>query len=147
MKKKILLSLLCLTLSIGVIGCGKTEAKEAPSEPAKVETPQKTNIDGEYTQKSDEDDIMTAEVKDGVITVNWYTKSDETKALYWKGTCDSEFDGTTYEWTSTGDTDTMSSAMLASQDSEKKFKYEDGIISFEMSMLGVTSKIKLEPVE
>lgn len=85
-------------------------------------------------------DNMTANVTDAFIEVNW--SSADVTGLYWKGT----FQATANNGdkiVSIGDTEAMSMAMLASQDSEKEFVYEKESITFKRTVAGVVQMVRL----
>ena len=67
----------------------------------------------------------------------------DTKSLYWKGTYQAPAAAGDWKWTSQGDTETMASALLASQDATKDFTYSeaDGV-SWETTALGTTITVK-----
>ena len=53
------------------------------------------------------------------------TGSAPTQSLYWKGTYQAPATQPRLKWTSQGDTETMASALLASQDATKDFTYSE----------------------
>ena len=73
--------------------------------------------------------------------VDWI--GTDTKSLYWKGTYQAPAAAGDWKWTSQGDTETMASALLASQDATKDFTYSeaDGV-SWETTALGTTITVK-----
>lgn len=94
--------------------------------------------------RSSDDSWQEAVIEDGEITINWMS-SDGTSALYWVGSYEPPTeDVDEYTWESVGDTESMSTALLASGDESKTFVYSDGRLSYEASMLGVTVTVELE---
>jgi hypothetical protein len=90
------------------------------------------------------DPRMTAVVADSTVTVLWDT--GEEKALYWKGTFNtSKTVGDGGVVVSQGDHNAMESSLMGSQDDSKSFVYKDGTLQFELTVLGVTQTIKLDP--
>ncbi len=117
---------------------GKTEAPAEETQPITV------NLDGEWEQsnKNDENNYQVATIQDGVITVNWV--APDAKSLYWVGTAPVTADSDTFIWTSEGDIESMSTALLASQDSTKEFSYDNGVIRYEVTAMGMTIAVHLE---
>lgn len=111
----------------------------APAEPL--------DLTGEWkqTNSKSEDSYQSASIADGVITVNWVSEADSSTSLYWVGSYEAPTGSEdSYAWTSKGDTEQMAKALLASGDDAKDFSYENGVLSYEVSALGVTTTVKLE---
>ena len=94
---------------------------------------------------SSSDGYQAAVITDNVIEVYWVDKTTETESLYWAGS----FKAPTttdepYSWVSTNDKSRTDYALLASGDSTKTFTYQDGQISYRVSLLGTTKTVKLE---
>ena len=74
-------------------------------------------------------------------------EEDDTKALYWAGTFVApETADEPYTWDSENDKEKTDMALLASGDDTKTFTYENGQLSYDASMMGVTQTVKLEKV-
>jgi hypothetical protein len=117
---------LFVMLPIVFSGCGSS-VNHAPK-----------SVDGMW--KSDSP-VMTAHISHGAIQI--YFVNGDTKSLYWKGTFNtSASDGS--HILSKGDTETMDSSLMASEDSTKKFVYKNGELSFPFSILGTSKTVKLE---
>jgi hypothetical protein len=87
---------------------------------------------------------MVATVSENAIEIMWETP--DTTALYWKGTFEAPaaVSNTNRLWiTSNGDTAAMENSLLASRDPTKRFTYEDGMLSFPLTVMGVTTTIKM----
>lgn len=86
---------------------------------------------------------MIATVTDSTIEIMW--KTEDTTALYWKGSFNApaNFSGENTVITSDGDLAAMENSILASRHKTKTFTYDDGELSFELTVMGVTKTIKL----
>ena len=139
--KKVTTLLLALCLTIGLVACGgdkKTEEKK--TEPL--------SLVGEWQEAQQNSTYHIATITDDTIKVYWYTPKDETKALYWEGTYEPpKDDAKTYEWTSKANREALDSSLLASRDSEKKFAYDGKYLTYEVTAMGVTKKVRLEKVK
>ena len=142
--KKILMTLGCLFIAITLTACGEkaTESQETQ------ESNEPLNLYGTWTQTNSNSATSYQEAiisEDGTITINWIDEEDDSKALYWAGSFEAPTTSDdTYSWTSTNDKEQTETALLASGDDTKDFKYENGVISYEASALGSTMTIELE---
>lgn len=136
MKKIIGLVLSMAMIFIMFTACGGGEEAK-PEEPL--------DLTGTWIQEDAENETyQTAVIKDGTIEINWISEEDETEALYWIGTYAAPTEAAEeYTWTSEGDTETMASALLASQDETKEFTYIDSKLTYKTSAMGVTTTVKL----
>lgn len=142
-----------LTLSAcgGSTSNESTGASNQPTSSAEVAepTPEPTpepapDLTGVWTQVDAGDSYQQATIQGDTIEINWIS-SDGTTALYWAGSYTApETAAEPYSWTSENDTAKTSGALLASQDTSKEFTYENGTISYEASMMGVTTTLQLE---
>lgn len=140
--KKLVMSLAVLCLSASLFGCGSTN-----NATGETEQPQAPDLTGEWKQvNSNSDDFyQIATIEGETIEINWFTESEETKALYWAGSYIApETADEPYTWDSVNDKEKTDSAMLASGDDTKTFTYEDGQLSYEASAMGVTQTVRLE---
>ncbi len=111
-------------------GCG--------SEPAEP-----TDLTGTWVSEESEGSYQEAVISNDTIEINWVTP--DSKAIYWIGSYEAPTEAVDeYSWTSSGDTEKMASALLDSQDELKDFKYKDGVISYDASMMGVTKTVELK---
>lgn len=93
-------------------------------------------------------ELQYAVITKDEIEIYWSTDRGETKSLYWSGTCEElTKSGDSYTFKSTNNTEKTSSALLASSDSTKEFTYQDGVLKYEISILGVYSDIELQKSE
>lgn len=131
--KKIITIMLAVMITFTFVGCSKN------SEPV--------DLTGEWIQSNSnsEDSWQAATISENNIEVNWVTDNGDTKSLYWYGTYTEPTEpGDSYSWISKNDTSKTEYSLLASTDKTKKFKYENGVISYEVSALGTTTIVKLE---
>lgn len=133
-----LIVLAVLVLLCAMAACGSSSDKNVPS--AAVSQEDKIpNFEGNWQTAKDAPVAMTARIHDGVITIQW--NNDEMQGLYWTGTW--PYLAGQDNVTSVGDRTIMDQSLLASQDSTKKFTYKNGDISFKLTIVGVTTTIKL----
>ncbi|MFT8638708.1 hypothetical protein [Bifidobacterium sp.] len=121
---------------------GKPDTASSSSSP---EPAPPLDLTGTWASQSDDssDTIMQATIKDSTIEINWV--APDSTSLYWTGSYEAPTEATdTYSWTSQGDTETMSTALLASQDSTKDFTYENDELTFEASALDTTKTMRLQ---
>ena len=141
MKKAIALLVAAMLLT-GLSACGGSTTADAPAKSdgtSKTETnkeepkPPPADLTGTWKQTNSNDPSS--------IEVNWI--GTDTKSLYWKGTYQAPAAAGDWKWTSQDDTETMASALLASQDATKDFTYSeaDGV-SWETTALGTTITVK-----
>lgn len=85
-----------------------------------------------------------AYIKGKTITIYMSTDDGQTKELYWIGSFKAPTtDDSSYSWVSKKNPKTNDS-IFGSLDSTKKFTYEDGQLTYEFVILGVSSTIKME---
>ena len=139
MKKRILSMLFAATMIFSFAACGNSEPEAA--------TP--PDLTGEWKQvnSNSDDTYHAATIQDGTIEINWVMEADDTKALYWAGTYIApETADEPYTWDSENDKEKTGSALLASGDDTKTFTYQNGQLSYDASMMGITQTVKLEKV-
>jgi len=85
---------------------------------------------------------MTATITENTITINM--SMGDIQSVYWIGTFP-VFDNVpnSFAVTSRGDTNAMSSDILASQDATKTFTYKDGELSYPFSIEGLNTTVYL----
>lgn len=92
-----------------------------------------------------DDSRQVLRIMDGVIEVYWFAESDQTLALYWAGSFDAPTDSTEpYSWDSENDKSRTGTALLASGDDKKTFTYENGKLSYSVSLMGETTTVEAE---
>ena len=137
------IGIMSATLLVSMLAaCGGSTENAAKQEPP---TPPDLTGEGKQTNSNSEDAWQSAEIAGDTIEVYWVSDNGETKALYWAGTYTAPTTADEpYTWQSQNDKDKTGTALLASGDDEKKFSYADGVLSYEVSAMGVTQTVKLE---
>lgn len=143
--KRLLSLVLVFTLGISLGSCSNEKESMASTAPSAPPV-----LSGQWKQiNSDSEDSYHGAIIDGdVIEIYWVSDGGDTRSLYWSGS----FDAPTaveepYSWESKKDSEKTEHSMFSSQDDSKTFTYENGQISYSSSVLGTTSKIKLEKQE
>ena len=91
------------------------------------------------------DSWQQAVIKGDTIEVNWISDNGDAKSLYWAGTFVAPTaTGVTYEWDSKNDHAKTDGALLAATGETKTFSFSGGVLSWEVSMMGTTTKVKAE---
>lgn len=150
--KKMMTLILTLLMCFSLAACGEdteqpsADADAAQEEPVQEEPAEPTDLTGEWKQTNgDETSYQAGTIADGVIEIYWVNEEDDSKALYWAGTYVAPTDvAEPYTWDSENDTEKTGSSIMASPDDTKTFTYEDGVLSYEASALGVTQTVKME---
>lgn len=148
MRKRALAMIFAAFMALSLTACGGGTSTQSASETdaqQAEEAPQPPDLTGEWVQvnSESEDSYQEATITEDTITVNWV--APDSTALYWAGTFEAPTTADEpYSWDSVNDTEQTSTAILASPDETKTFTYEDGQISYEVSMMGVTTTVRLE---
>lgn len=91
----------------------------------------------------DEDSFHGIFISGDTIEVYWVTEGGLSTSLYWAGTFEAPPDGKEpYTWESTCDEERTSAAQLAANENTKTFTYSNGVLSYEASILGVSTTIE-----
>jgi hypothetical protein len=117
---------------------GSTATQEAPKVP---------DLSGAWKQSNpnSENSYQQASITADKMTIEWVSDGGNTTSIYWVGTFSAPTSvGEPYVWTSQRDIEATSSALLASSDATKEFKYEGGSISYKVSALGTTTTVILK---
>lgn len=86
-------------------------------------------------------------IEDGAISIYW-ALDDGTTALYWAGSYTAPTEpGDSYTWDSVNDTNRTAAAILASSADSKPFSYEGGRLKYEVSAMGTSTTVQLEPFD
>ncbi|MDD2402528.1 MAG: hypothetical protein PHD60_10070 [Clostridia bacterium] len=140
MKRMAIISL-CVALFITLFtGCSSTPTSSGNGN--KI-----PDLTGEWKQANSKskDSYQAATISGDIIEIYWVSDNGDTKSLYWAGsfiyptTADEP-----YIWNSENDHSKTDSAMLASNADTKTMTYQNGVLSYEVSALGTTTKVKLE---
>lgn len=100
-----------------------------------VAGPETEDLSGAWSSED-----MSAVVEGNELSIFW--DDGETRALYWKGDIpESIISGDPF--VSAGDTDAMDNSLLGSLDDRKAFIYENGELSFDLTVMGVTQTITM----
>lgn len=130
----------------GCAGAGSTSNGAADSK-AVQEAPKIRDLTGGWKQSNpnSEKSYQQATITADKMTVEWVTDGGNTTSIYWVGTFAAPTDASEpYTWTSKRDAAATKSALLASSDATKDFKYEGGTISYKVSALGTTTTVNLK---
>lgn len=147
MKK--LIAPLVLAAALALTGCGGAGTAPAGASDSKAaqEAPKVTDLTGAWKQSNpnSEKSYQQATITADKMTVEWVTDGGNTTSIYWVGTFAAPTDaGGPYTWTSEKDAAATKSALMASGDATKEFKYENGTISYKVSALGTTTTVNLK---
>lgn len=148
MKKRVLCAVFAAFMALSLTACSggsDAPAKSNDSQAVQQEAPQPPDLTGEWKQvnSESEDSYQAATITGDTIVINWV--STDSKALYWAGSFTAPTtDDEPYTWDSENDHEQTDTAIMASSDDTKTFTYEDGQISYDASMMGVTKTIRLE---
>lgn len=127
------------TASPGTGASTESQPTEAPAEPL--------NLTGEWkqTNSNSADSYQAATITDSTITIDWVNEADAGSALYWAGTYEPPTEDTTqHTWDSVNDKTQTDTALMASGDDTKTFTYSDGVLSYELTAMGVTMTVEME---
>lgn len=139
--KKILSAILAGVMILNLSACGGN-GKEKSSDPP--------DLSGQWKQvNSDSDDsYQGAIIEDDVIEIYWVSNGGDTRSLYWSGTFEEpDTAEEPYSWESENNKARTSSSIMSSSDDTKTFTYEDGQITYSSSIMGTTTKVRLEKEE
>ena len=158
MKKASLVLVACLAFTIltacssgassTVSASGSSEPEIQASEASSSSSPtEPLNLDGEWKQvnKSLPLGPHQAIIEGNTITIYWVDEAAESKSLYWVGSYNAQTEpNDTWEWVSERNHEQTDTSLYAAQSDTKTFKYEDGQIVYDASMLGTTQTVRLE---
>ncbi len=153
MKSHVTTVVIAAALTLTFAGCSSdSTSTQVNSEPvttiASVEPVKPIpDLTGDWKQTNSQspDSYQQATITADVISVDWVSDNGDTTSIYWIGTFTPPADvAEPYVWTSDRDKEATDMAILASTDDTKEFTYEDGVISYSVSALGTTTKVKLE---
>lgn len=145
--KRAIVSIMALSVVLVFSACGTSNANsQSKAEPksASMQAPA-PDLNGNWIQSNpnSKEKYHSAVINGNTIEVYW--DGGDTKALYWAGTYVAPTSADKkYSWDSVNNKEKTKSALLASSDETKTFTYEDGVISYSVSALGMTQTVKLE---
>lgn len=146
MVKKISLALL---IAISLTACGSTKSSgNINNSDTTAEAIEPLDLTGNYEQKNHKETFQAAYIKDDRIEVFWIMDNGDSKLLYWSGTYTSPVNGDEpYSWDSQNDKTRTNTALMASGDEIKTFTYENGELSYKVTIQGQTKEVTLVPSE
>lgn len=102
------------------------------------------DLAGEWREQNGSDDSFHGVLISGdTIEIYWVSEGGSATSLYWAGSFTPPPDGSEpYTWVSENDITRTSAAQLASGESTKTFTYQNGILTYSASVLGVTTTIE-----
>lgn len=138
-----------LAAALALTGCGGASTTPAGAAASAVteEVPKAPDLTGAWKQSNpnSEKSYQQAMITADTITVEWVSDGGSTTSIYWVGTFAAPTDATEpYTWTSQRDAAATDTALLASTDDAKEFKYEGNTISYKVSALGTTTTVNLK---
>jgi len=118
-------------------------ASPSPSPSKAAEVP--ADLTGEWKQSNanSPDSYQAATIAADSIEVNWVTDNGNTTSLFWAGSYAAPTSPGAFTWESQNDTSKTDGAMLASSDPTKTFSYDDGVVSYKVSLMGTTTTVEL----
>lgn len=145
MKKVFMSFCICLSTLL-LIGCSAQPGDVTTSTKASsiVQPP---DLTGTWKQSNSEteDAYQEAVISGDTIEIYWVSNGGDTKALYWAGSYAAPVDATEpYSWDSKNDTEKTATALMASSDDTKTITYEKQELSYSVSALGMTTKVRLQ---
>lgn len=145
--KRFLGVMLAVVLFISTAACGgSSDNNTAPPDP----TAGPPDLSGQWKQVNNEseDSYQGAIISGDKIEIYWVSNNGDTRSLYWAGSFDApDTEDEPYYWNSRNNTAKTSGSMLASGDRSKRFTYEDEQISYSATIMGSTTKVRLEKME
>ena len=144
MKKIILGILFIIFIFTLTTGCNNSETKTTTKESnEKKETILDLTGTWKQSNSNSNDSYFEATIENDVIEINII--SEDSKALYWSGSYEKPTSsGKQYKWTSNANKEKLESSLFGSTDDTKDFNYSNNILSYEASMMGTTTTIKME---
>lgn len=142
-------------LGISAVGCsspetyGSSSDADESTETEQVEeieeAPEPVSLEGEWKQTNSDDPErwQKATITADTIEVFWVADAGDTEALYWAGSVEVPAEGESFSFDSVNDTTKTKSALLASSDETKTFTYEGGELSYDVTVQGVTTTVRL----
>lgn len=102
------------------------------------------DLAGEWRENNGSDESFHGIwISGDTIEIYWVSEGGNAASLYWAGSYAPPPDGKEpYTWVSENDVNRTSAAQLASGERTKTFTYQNGILSYSASVLGVTTTIE-----
>lgn len=155
MKKLLPSALLLSALALsGCSGAGTPESDPTPApspqsvdEQPQEEAPVPPELTGDwvFTSPENAEDAMRATIADGVVSVDWDLQNAGLVGIYWVGTFEAPTTADEpYTWTSQRDAAATDSALFAANVDSKDFPYQDGVLSFDVTIQGETATVEMK---
>lgn len=141
--KKLLSVLLAGAIILSLSACGGKENKH-------TESSDPPDLSGQWRQVNNEseDSYQGAIIEDDVIEIYWVSNGGDTRSLYWSGTFEEpDTVEEPYSWESEKNEARTEHSLMSSGDDTKTFTYENGQITYSSSIMGTTTKVRLEKEE
>lgn len=154
------LSLLALASLLILAGCGgAADSDDETGARPEADIPQIPDLTGDWLQSNSESEeaFMSATIVEDTISVDWTMPATDDISIfdddgdglvsfvYWAGSFTAPTDATeSYTWTSQADASVLDTALLGSMDDSKDFAYEDGVLSFTVTIQGESTEAELE---
>lgn len=146
MFRKIMLGIIGIALIAFVAivaGCG-TSSSSAATRTSVASLSTSSNVNGQYHQNNTgiKGVTMTADISDGVIKVTM--NMNDTSGIFWDGTFNTPRDiSGPVTITSAPNTKTLKYDLYASNEKSKQFAYNNGDLSFQFSIMGVSTIVHM----
>ena len=99
---------------------------------------------GNWVPKHSEDPCQAGYITEDTIEIYWISDGGETVALYWSGSYEELKEAvTSYSWDSVNDSSKTDGQLLVSDDDVKTFTYENGGLSYSVTVSDVTATYEL----
>ena len=125
-------------------------AGEWKSEDGKVPGQEATITEGKIEIRwiNSKENIESLNIKDSKVLVfdgDTYSENLKQKLIYWAGTYTApQTSEDKYSWTSKGDKEKVKDNLLPAQETTKDFKYENGVLSYKVTISGKAVEMKLK---
>lgn len=137
--KRVFAFVVAVILACSLVACGSSGS----SGPHAKQIP---DLTGEWKQTNNDSEAsyQSATISGDTIEIYWIG-SDDTKSLYWAGSYSAPTTADVpYTWDSQNDHSKTDSAIMASGDDTKTMTYQNGVLSYDVSAMGITKTVKLE---
>lgn len=137
-------------IGAGTYFLGSSPSSATPVAPKTAIVEENSRLIGEWKQYKNgiPNSYMSATIAENTIKVvlrlDSGTEGDADAAgTFWIGSFDTSKDSDHFKVESMGDKDALTHSILGSQDRTKSFYYDNGILSFNFSIMGVNTTVQL----
>jgi len=139
----------CAPTAVSNSSGNEGDSSKATTAPEETQAPPAEPLDltGEWRQTNSKsaEAFQTATITTDRIEIDWVNDTESTTAIYWAGTyVPPTEDIESYSWDSQADTAALENALLASQDATKAFTYQNGVLSYELTAMGVSMTVEMK---